>query len=346
MPAPLDFLRGPALNEKESPPPARGDVRLATEMTCRICGNGESNQTYRLRELMFGLDQAFDYFQCSQCQCLQISRVPDDLADYYSKPYYSLAARHQPITRWLLGKRNDYAFTKKGLIGRFLDRRHPNILLAYLATLNLAKDTRILEVGCGIGMNLLTLKRYGFDEILGIDPFIENDTVYPNGLTVLKRSLMELQGEWDLIVFNHSFEHMPNPLEVLESVSGVLSNGGTCLIRIPVVSSFAWEEYGSNWIQLDPPRHLFLHSEKSLRALAEKAGLRISHIRYDSTEFQFLGSEQCRRGIPLRSKRSYLRNPLLSIFSHSDIRSYRERAKALNAAGRGDQAAFELVKHY
>jgi len=35
--------------------------------------------------------------------------------------------------------------------------------------------------------------------------------------------------------------------------------GGWCVIRIPTVSSFAWEHYREQWVQLDAPRHFFLH---------------------------------------------------------------------------------------
>jgi len=50
---------------------------------------------------------------------------------------------------------------------------------------------------------------------------------------------------------------MPNPRNVFEKISGLLSDEGTLLIRIPVMDCFAWKEYGVNWFQLDAPRHFF-----------------------------------------------------------------------------------------
>jgi hypothetical protein len=74
--------------------------------------------------------------------------------------------------------------------------------------------------------------------------------------------------------------------------------------------------------------------------LAEKAGMKAADVVYDSTEFQFWGSEQYLRNIPLCSARSYGNNPAKSLFTRSDIRQFRKQAKRLNFEKQGDQAAF------
>jgi hypothetical protein len=78
--------------------------------------------------------------------------------------------------------------------------------------------------------------------------------------------------------------------------------------------------------------------------MASKAGLQVSATFRDSTDFQFWGSEQCQRGIPLRSEKSYLINPAASVFSSKDIQSFIERAHELNAEESGDSAVFYLRK--
>jgi hypothetical protein len=95
-------------------------------------------------------------------------------------------------------------------------------------------------------------------------------------------------------------------------------------------------------VQLEAPRHQFVHTEKSVRILAQKAELRVTEVVHDSTEFQFWGSEQYRAGIPLHDKRSYLSSPARSIFTNDQIAHFRERAAELNAAGDGDSASFYL----
>ena len=49
-------------------------------MKCRICNNIEGNKTYEVREMMWGLRETFAYFQCSKCECFQISQIPSDMS--------------------------------------------------------------------------------------------------------------------------------------------------------------------------------------------------------------------------------------------------------------------------
>ena len=56
---------------------------------CTICGNKKDNNHFKLKEMMFGLLDEFDYLQCNKCECLQITEIPKNLADYYPKNYYS-----------------------------------------------------------------------------------------------------------------------------------------------------------------------------------------------------------------------------------------------------------------
>jgi hypothetical protein len=111
-----------------------------------------------------------------------------------------------------------------------------------------------------------------------------------------------------------------------------------------VIDSYAWEKYRENWVSLDAPRHLFLHTIKSMHLIAEKAGLEIKKIVYDSDEFQFWGSEQYLKGIALREKRSLAEGFKNSIFSKNEIKEFKKKACELNRIGQGDQASFYLFK--
>jgi hypothetical protein len=78
--------------------------------------------------------------------------------------------------------------------------------------------------------------------------------------------------------------------------------------------------------------------------LAGEVDFQITDIVFDSTEFQFWGSEQYAKDIPLRSNRSYAENPEQSIFSRKEIESFRNRAAELNQKKEGDSASFYLYK--
>ena len=145
-------------------------------------------------------------------------------------------------------------------------------------------------------------------------------------------------------MFHHSLEHIANPHEHLLTVCQLLEPNGAVLIRIPIAGTFAWKHYHINWVQLDAPRHLFLPTVRAMHLLAQQCGFEVFKTEFDSTAFQFWGSEQYLRDIPLSDKRSYSISPKQSIFSDSDIQTFEARAKLLNTKSQGDQACFYLRK--
>lgn len=328
-------------------------------MTCRICSNADGNVAYKVREMNLGFREWFSYFQCSRCGCLQIRAFPPDIGKYYPPTYYSFGAPEPAVSRPVSriraltrGIRDRYAIVGRGIAGRILHGFWPNPGLEEQAAAwfpgegakeaGLTRRSRILDVGSGAGKILVQLQAAGFSRLLGIDAFVESDLEYPGGLRILKRTIHEVSGRWDLIMFHHSFEHMADPEQALDAAANLLSPNGTCLIRLPLVSSYAWEHYGVDWVQLDAPRHFFLHSIESLGRLARHAGLSISKIVYDSGPFQFLGSELYRRDIPLHSTAPADVEARAAAFTASELSEFDRQARALNAAGRGDQAAFYL----
>ena len=301
--------------------------------------------------MMYGLRDEFTYFQCSKCQCLQIAELPTDMSPYYQQDYYSLSQSPETLYSnvfeiWARRNRDRYAVLKQGGFGRLINMLHPaESDMACLSRANLNFKSRIVDVGCGTGFLLYFLKEAGFENVLGVEPHIESDMNYPNGLTIRKAWVNDVNEEQDLFMFHHSFEHLPNPIETLETVYRLLPSGGMCIIRIPLVSSEAWEKYGTDWVQLDAPRHFFLYSLDSLKILAEKTKFKLKDIIYDSDEFQFWGSQQYLKGIPLKAENSYGRSPANSIFSQQEIQNFKAMAHELNFSSRGDQAAVYLVKN-
>src|ERR1700687_572077 len=130
-------------------------LRRIALMMCRICFNEKENEPYRLREMMFGSRDEFDYLECSRCKCLQIASIPASMSKYYPAGYYSFpaGAPRSWILRFLLKERNRYALTGRGIIGKLLHRyAPPKLPLSSLAPLGLGHDARILDVGCGRGL--------------------------------------------------------------------------------------------------------------------------------------------------------------------------------------------------
>jgi SAM-dependent methyltransferase len=313
---------------------------------CRVCGNSSGNLLHRAREMFAGTRDEFDYVECAACGTLQIREVPD-LGPYYSGDYYSLRPPERAAAVGL-GRRLAYragSFLRGRVAGYYSGRRLRFGFPAYLKDtrldLRLAPDSPILDVGSGAGEALLALRRLGFRDLVGVDPFVAEEIVYESGVRVLKAELSDLTRRFDLVLANHSLEHVADARAALRDIHRVLKPGRYAVVRIPVVA-WAWKEFGVNWVQLDPPRHLFLYTADTFKSLAEEAGFAVDEVAYDSTAFQFWGSLQYARDIPLAGERSYFVNPSASTFTPEEIAAFDARAEELNRKGEGDQAVFYL----
>ncbi len=318
-------------------------------MPCRICGNSHNNTSYTVREMMYGFRDEFKYILCSSCGCLQIAEFPSDMSQYYPSNYYSYqhipVLKDNPVKSAFKKMRTRASFSKPNFLKRlFLKIYQPPEYFGWLKKAGVAFNDSILDVGCGIGHLLIHMQKDGFSDLTGLDPFIPEVIHYENGVNIFNIELAELEGKYDFIMSHHSLEHIADQYSSLIAMHGLLKKDKILLVRVPVASSYAWRFYQGNWVNLDAPRHFFLHTEKSMRILAEKVGFKVIKIEYDSTDFQFWGSEQYRRDIPIRSEKSHAENPKQSIFSRKDIEKYQERALKLNQAGDGDEACFYLYK--
>lgn len=325
------------------------------QTTCRICRTHDNHELFIAREMMFGTREEFQYFQCTNCDCLQIYESPVDLHRFYPQNYYSLKSEIEDdtlfFTRHLLKLRFRNAIFGKGyklnkLLAMFVDLPTLKVdtVLPVARILQVAGvrnfNARFLDIGCGSSSQWLTdLRKMGFNNLFGADPFIEKDLNKP-GIQIQKKDISELTGTYDLITFHHSLEHIPDQESTLNFAKKLLSPSGVLLIRIPTVSSYAWRHYGTDWVELDPPRHLYLHSRKSIQLLADNAGLRLYQTIGDSLDFEFYGSEQYRKDIPLTAPESYWANRSSKIFSKAEILKFNQLAEIVNNNNDSGRACF------
>lgn len=326
-------------------PAAHSSNSEGPALRCRVCQGRSVLGRHSVREMMYGTREAFAYFQCADCLCLQIEQIPNDLARHYGQGYYSYRRAARPahwLKRWAGHWRNRWAVFGGSALGAALYRRSPSIELRSLRPLALQPGTRVLDVGCGSGHLVFALGDLGLRQVTGIDPFVPQDIAFDNGVRVLRQGIEALQGAWDVVMFHHSFEHVPDPRATLAHAARLLVPGGQCLLRVPTVTSHAWRHYGVNWVQLDAPRHLHLFAHESIRRLAADCGFELEAIVHDSYALQFWGSEQYAAGVALNDERSHARHPQASPFTAAQIAEFERRSVELNRQQQGDQAAFYL----
>jgi SAM-dependent methyltransferase len=314
---------------------------------CRICYNETGNKSHFVKEMYFGTWEKFEYVECANCGCLQIKSYPEDTGQYYPAGYgaHNVANSKRPgkFIGWLRKQKLLYVLNeRKNLTGFLLNLVIKPGFEKKMVPAEIKSDSSILDVGSGAGSLILNLRNKGFTDITGTDIFIDKDLIYDDCLRIFKKPLNEIEGTFDFIMLNHSFEHMPFQDEVLTNLRRLIKPGKTVMIRIPVKTDYIWNLYGVNWASIDAPRHFYLHTVKSMEIIAARNRFSIERVIFDSGIFQFYASEQVIRGIPLRSKNSYYLNKKSTLFSKSELKKFQKNADDLNKTLRGDGACFYL----
>jgi SAM-dependent methyltransferase len=292
--------------------------------------------------MFFGTNENFQYMNCYVCGCLQIIKIPNDLHKYYPEKYRDSKNKDSRIKLLLKSERNQYLILKKSIMGKLINIKYPNKLYELIGKTNLNTESRILDWGCGDGSLLTDFKYMGFKELLGVDPYVKSRKI--QNLKILNKSITDLPDniKFDLIISTHSFEHIYNQLESLKKISSILSKNGNLILSMPIKNDYIWNLYGRNWVQIDAPRHLFIHTLDSFRILLKNSNLKIKDVIFNSNEFFLWGSEQIKNGIYLNADNSYLKNPKKSIFCTNEIKSFKVEAENLNNKKLGDQAIFYI----
>ncbi len=248
---------------------------------CRICENTVDNKEVELNATLYGTKGKFPYFICGECGALQIKNVPDNIGDYYSTDnYYSFNMSKREFRNELLFCELKEQYGNKNLIGKLLKSVYP---VDYSFVKKIGKNSRILDIGCGDGQFLKWLNRMGYKQLFGFEPFIDSDTDIGD-ISMIKTDVLGNSGteQFDVITMIHSLEHIYEQRETIQKISQLLVDGGKLVVQLPFFSKYYWEKYRTSLYTLDPPRHFYIHTYKSMETLMNSEGLRLV---YFNTEF-------------------------------------------------------------
>ena len=136
---------------------------------------------------------------------------------------------------------------------------------------------QVLEIGSSTGILLSLLKKDGWD-VLGIEVSARSaDFARKSGIPTLNTSfdIAQLpQRTFDLIIINHTLEHMVSPRDVLKKANLLLANEGYLFIDVPNFGGFSAKLFGPKWPFLLPHEHLWHFTQKSLEILLKNTGFK------------------------------------------------------------------------
>lgn len=136
---------------------------------------------------------------------------------------------------------------------------------------------RVLEVGCSTGLMLSLLKKRGFS-VLGVEISpVAAQAAKERGIKVIVQPFEQVKfsNKFDVVIFNHTLEHLPDPLAVIKKAANILKKDGCLFIDLPNFGSLSARIYRCSWPLLLPDEHYYHFTLESLSKLLKVAGLGI-----------------------------------------------------------------------
>ena len=255
---------------------------------CPACGNKNIQPVFSARDHTVS-HESFEIWECKECTLRFTQNIPeiDAIGKYYQSDNY---ISHSDTAKGFIN--NLYHKVRKRTLGQKKN------LVSNITGKNSGK---ILDVGCGTGAFLQTMKISGWD-ITGLEPdenarnkAIELYNIHPlpaNAFYGLP------DHSFDAITLWHVLEHVHDLHGYMKKFKNLLAPGGKLFIAVPNYTSYDAGFYKEFWAAYDVPRHLYHFSPKAMKSLWVAHGLRVQQMKpmwFDSVYVSML-SEKYKKG--------------------------------------------------
>jgi 2-polyprenyl-3-methyl-5-hydroxy-6-metoxy-1,4-benzoquinol methylase len=241
---------------------------VIANVACPVCGEATQVVFKDLYDDRYGYPDAFTLYECGACGHMHVPTnfTPDDLAKLYTQYYprgnfdldnFQPEQEKQGLMSWFEGDR--------GSAFRWVPR-----------------NVRVLDIGCGIGATLAYHHNRGC-EAIGMEA---DGNVQPiaqrYGLDIRQGIFDGSQfesGYFDYVTLDQVAEHVTDPHALMRGVARVLKPSGRVIITTPNAGSLPARIFGRKWLNWHTPYHIQFYSRRSLRMVAERAGLKLESAR-------------------------------------------------------------------
>ena len=285
------------------------------QTACPLCGSSHGTVCLTQYDVNLGRepDRPFTLLRCNECRFRYLSPrpSPDEIGIYYPTEYYPPAELQQrkAVDRFFkrLSRR-----VKQGIREEFYGYpaapRSVGVRMLRKALLSpqywyrrlvgremlpYRGQGRLLDVGCGPGRLLQDLRDQGWD-VFGVDfSTVAVERARSMGLNVRHGTLQSAafdESFFDVVLFNHSLEHMYDPINALKEARRILKPGGVLVLHLPNAGSTEARVFGKWWVSWDLPRHLLHFDPVTVQRLVKTAGFEKESIQTSLSKSSFLGS--------------------------------------------------------
>ncbi len=249
---------------------------------------------------LLGVPGRFSVFQCPNCMAGHTAppASASELASYYVPGY----ASHEQVSESRISR---LALLAKRVHVRAILRSLP------LESALLGGTGTALDVGCGRGDLAAGLVRLAW-RVSGVEVSRQAAEIARSRGVVIEGETLSsatLPSEtYDLVIFRHSLEHLPDPVANLRRANAAMRHGGRLVVSVPNFDSWQRRLFGSRWFHLDVPRHRFHFTPIALATAVQSAGFSICETSTStsalglpsSIQYLLLGRCIAARGLPFR----------------------------------------------
>jgi 2-polyprenyl-3-methyl-5-hydroxy-6-metoxy-1,4-benzoquinol methylase len=283
-------------------------------VACPKCGVDDSSTVIIGKDRLHAIGDAYYVTECRRCglwfqnprpNAEQVgSLYPENYAPYAESQAVTPLAPH-PASRRFLSRQLSYHHLHSSGEANGGWRAFPALdpVRQWLAGVNLTPrfvpGGRLLEIGCGNGTRLATLRVLGWEQLYGLElSSAATEIARRQGFMVEAGPVEETLDRFpdnffDVVVSSMVFEHLFNPFETMRRVARKLRPGGQLLLSTINRQGLDATMYGTYWRNLDLPRHMVFFRTEDLRAMLAD---QFEHIEtfYQAAPLDLVGSASYR----------------------------------------------------
>jgi SAM-dependent methyltransferase len=210
----------------------------------------------------------FPLVRCLECELAYLNPRPD--ADQIDAYYPSTYEPYAPL------RVEDLPRARRWLVEYGLWKRCRPLLAARSSGV-------VLDVGCGAGLFVAAMRKYGNWESIGIDRSpgavaFARETLGVDARVGTIEACDYPDRGFDAVTMWDTLEHLHHPRRALGEVWRMLRPGGLLLLRVPSLDSLDARLFGPSWAGLDAPRHLTVFSRRTLTHMLAETGFSVDRM--------------------------------------------------------------------
>lgn len=255
---------------------------------CPACNNKNIQPVFSAKDYTVS-DESFEIWECKECTLRFTQNIPEigAIGKYYQSDNYI-----------------SHSDTAKGFINTLYHKVRQRTLgqKRYLvSSVTEKKIGKILDVGCGTGAFLHTMKISGWN-ITGLEP---DENARKKAIELYDVHSLPANDfynlpdhSFDAITLWHVLEHVHDLHGYMKKLKNLLVPNGKLFIAVPNYTSYDAQFYKEFWAAYDVPRHLYHFSPQAMKSLWNEHGLKVQQMKpmwYDSVYVSML-SEKYKNG--------------------------------------------------